>query len=256
MKKIIALLLVLFVSFFAFAQETDVVAISETEETTSVDAESDSNGTSFSLADKEMYFGVEMGRGAINNLALDSGYGISVGVSLSGFELTPVFGMYLIPSIPDLAFEFNLMMDFVKYPYFDGDKEVGFMKGTVVAPQILAVYTFDLGLVSPFVGAGIGLNFNSGEYEMKEEKEKWDSDLYDYVTVTETDNYDVKFGTSLGIVAKAGVKVSIPDTKVDVYGLCRYNINTTKKVEIKNKELKNKSDLSSFALALGLIYKF
>lgn len=239
MKKIIALLLVLFVSFFAFAQE---VAISETEETTSVDAESDSNGTSFSLADKEMYFGVEMGRGAINNLALDSGYGISVGVSLSGFELTPVFGMYLIPSIPDLAFEFNLMMDFVKYPYFDGDKEFGFMKGTVVAPQILAVYTFDLGLVSPFVGAGIGLNFNSGEYEMKEEDETY--------------TYDVKFGTSLGIVAKAGVKVSIPDTKVDVYGLCRYNINTTKKVEIKNKELKNKSDLSSFALALGLIYKF
>ena len=254
MKKIIALLLVLFVSFFAFAQEADVVAISETEETTSVDAKSDSNGTSFSLADKEMYFGVEMGRGAINNLALDSGYGISVGVSLSGFELTPVFGMYLIPSIPDLAFEFNLMMDFVKYPYFDGDKEVGFMKGTVVAPQILAVYTFDLGLVSPFVGAGIGLNFNSGEYEMKEEKEKWvDGEL---VTVTETDTYDVKFGTSLGIVAKAGVKVSIPDTKVDVYGLCRYNINTTKKVEIENKELKNKSDLSSFALALGLIYKF
>lgn len=244
MKKIIALLLVLFVSFFAFAQEAEIVAISET-----------SNGTSFSLADKEMYFGVEMGRGTINNLALNSGYGISVG-SLSGFELTPVFGMYLIPSIPDLAFEFNLMMDFVKYPYFDGDKEVGFMKGTVVAPQILAVYTFDLGLVSPFVGAGIGLNFNSGEYEMKEEKEKWDSDLYDYVTVTETDTYDVKFGTSLGIVAKAGVKVSIPDTKVDVYGLCRYNINTTKKVEIKNKELKNKSDLSSFALALGLIYKF
>ena len=226
MKKIIALLLVLFVSFFAFAQEAEIVAISET-----------SNGTSFSLADKEMYFGVEMGRGTINNLALNSGYGISVG-SLSGFELTPVFGMYLIPSIPDLAFEFNLMMDFVKYPYFDGDKEVGFMKGTVVAPQILAVYTFDLGLVSPFVGAGIGLNFNSGEYEMKEEKEKWDSDLYDYVTVTETDTYDVKFGTSLGIVAKAGVKVSIPDTKVDVYGLYRYNINTTKKVEIKNKQIK------------------
>lgn len=242
MKKIIALLLVLFVSFFAFAQEAEVVAISETEETTSVDAESDSNGTSFSLADKEMYFGVEMGRGAINNLALNSGYGISVGVSLSGFELTPVFGMYLIPSIPDLAFEFNLMMDFVKYPYFDGTKEVGFMKGTVVAPQILAVYTFDLGLVSPFVGAGIGLNFNSGEYSMKKEDE--------------TDTYDVKFGTSLGIVAKAGVKVSIPDTKVDVYGLCRYNINTTKKVEIENKELKNKSDLSSFALALGVIYKF
>lgn len=233
MKKIIALLLVLFVSFFAFAQEAEVVAISET------DAESDSNGTSISLADKEMYFGVEMGRGTINNLALDSGYGISVGVSLSGFELTPVFGMYLIPSIPDLAFEFNLMMDFVKYPYFDGDKEFGFMKGTVVAPQILAVYTFDLGLVSPFIGAGIGLNFNSGEYEKKE-----------------TDTYNVKFGTSLGIVAKAGVKVSFPDTKVDVYGLCRYNINTTKKVEIKNKELKNKSDLSSFALALGLIYKF
>ncbi|MBR4011396.1 MAG: hypothetical protein IKI98_01085 [Spirochaetaceae bacterium] len=254
MKKIIALLLVLFVSFFAFAQEADVVAISETEETTSVDAESDSNGTSFSLADKEMYFGVEMGRGAINNLALDSGYGIPVGVSLSGFELTPVFGMYLIPSIPDLAFEFNLMMNFVKYPYFDGTKEDGFMKGTVVAPQILAVYTFDLGLVSPFVGAGIGLNFNSGEYEMKKEKEKWvDGEL---VTVTETDTYDVKFGTSLGIVAKAGVKVSIPDTKVDVYGLCRYNINTTKKVEIESEELKNKSDLSSFALALGLIYKF
>lgn len=235
MKKIIALLLVLFVSFFAFAQEADVVAISET------DAESDSNGTSISLADKEMYFGVEMGRGTINNLALNSGYGISVG-SLSGFELTPVFGMYLIPSIPDLAFEFNLMMDFVKYPYFNGTKEIGFMKGTVVAPQILAVYTFDLGMISPFAGAGIGLNFNSGEYEKKEEDETY--------------TYDVKFGTSLGIVAKAGVKVSIPDTKVDVYGLCRYNINTTKKVEIKNKELKNKSDLSSFALALGLIYKF
>lgn len=239
MKKIIALLLVLFVSFFAFAQKADVVAISETEETTSVDAESDSNATSISLADKEMYFGVEMGRGAINNLALNW---ISVGGFLSGFELTPVFGMYLIPSIPDLAFEFNLMMDFVKYSYFSGTKEVGFMKGTVVAPQFLAVYTFDLGLVSPFVGAGIGLNFNSGEYEMKEEDETY--------------TYDVKFGTSLGIVAKAGVKVSIPDTKVDVYGLCRYNINTTKKVEIENKELKNKSDLSSFALALGLIYKF
>lgn len=129
-----------------------------------------------------MYAGVEMGTGS---------HGL-VGV---GFEIVPVFGFSPISSMPDLAFEINLMMDF-----YDG--------ASVVAPQVLAVYTFLDGPIRPFFGMGIGVNIN---------------------TITVGNSSDTKGAFSW--VVKGGAIVPIGSSPVDALALVRYNVNSYEKMD-------------------------
>lgn len=126
-----------------------------------------------------MYAGVEMG----------TANGRSV-----GFEIVPVFGISPISSMPNLAFEINLMMDF-----YDGN--------STIAPQVLAVYTFLDGPIRPFFGMGIGVNINTIKF----------------VNTTESRG-------SFSWVVKGGAIVPIGSSPVDFLTVVRYNVNSYEKI--------------------------
>lgn len=241
---VVAAVLALFVCGGAFAQEAEVpeteAPVAETPETEAPAAESSSGGGKR----PPMYIGVEMGYSS-----MDSFYDGHLG----GFEAAPSFGIAPFSKLPDLALEFNLMMDFMKWetktesddPENEGKKitTTQTLKGTVIAPQILAVYTFCEGPVRPFLGAGFGVNINSGEYS--------------------TTGFTTKFkmGASFGIVTKAGVVATIPNTKFDLLFLARHNINISKKAEwsvggVTFKAENLRMNLSTISFALGGRFNF
>lgn len=226
---VVAAVLALFVCGGAFAQEAEVPA-----------AESSGGGGKR----PPMYIGVEMGYSS-----MDSFYDGHLG----GFEAAPSFGIAPFSKLPDLALEFNLMMDFMKWetktesddPENEGKKitTTQTLKGTVIAPQILAVYTFCEGPVRPFLGAGFGVNINSGEYS------------------TTGFTAKLKMGASFGIVTKAGVVATIPNTKFDLLFLARHNINISKKAEISaggftEKRENLRMNLSTISFVLGGRFNF
>ena len=230
-KKVLAVaaVLALFVCGGAFAQEAEAPA-----------AESSGGGGKR----PPMYIGVEMGYSS-----MDSFYDGHLG----GFEAAPSFGIAPFSKLPDLALEFNLMMDFMKWetktesddPENEGKKitTTQTLKGTVIAPQILAVYTFCEGPVRPFLGAGFGVNINSGEYS------------------TTGFTAKLKMGASFGIVTKAGVVATIPNTKFDLLFLARHNINISKKAEISaggftEKRENLRMNLSTISFVLGGRFNF
>ena len=235
---IVAAMLALFVCGGAFAQEAEAPA-----------AESSGGGGKR----PPMYIGVEMGYSSMNSLSITADLLVNVSGHLGGFELAPSFGIAPFSRLPDLALEFNLMMDFMKWETKTKDEDPAdsektittttTLKGTVIAPQILAVYTFCEGPVRPFLGAGFGVNINSGEYSTTGVTTK------------------LKMGASFGIVTKAGVVATIPNTKFDLLFLARHNINISKKVEgsvegitIKAENLR--INLSTISFALGGRFNF
>ena len=235
---IVAAMLALFVCGGAFAQEAEAPA-----------AESSGGGGKR----PPMYIGVEMGYSSMNSLSITADLLVNVSGHLGGFELAPSFGIAPFSRLPDLALEFNLMMDFMKWETKTKDEDPAdsektittttTLKGTVIAPQILAVYTFCEGPVRPFLGAGFGVNINSGEYSTTGVTTK------------------LKMGASFGIVTKAGVVATIPNTKFDLLFLARHNINISKKVEgsvegitIKVENLR--INLSTISFALGGRFNF
>lgn len=234
---VVAAMLALFVCGGAFAQEAEAPA-----------AESSGGGGKR----PPMYIGVEMGYSSMNNLSITVDL-VNVSGHLGGFELVPSFGIAPFSKLPDLALEFNLMMDFMKWETktkdedpVDPDKTITTtttLKGTVIAPQILAVYTFCEGPVRPFLGAGFGVNINSGEYSTTGVTTK------------------LKMGASFGVVTKAGVVATIPNTKFDLLFLARHNINISKKVEgsvggITVKAENLRINLSTISFVLGGRFNF
>lgn len=232
-KKVLAVaaVLALFVCGGAFAQEAEAPA-----------AKSSSGGGG---KRPPMYIGVEMGYSSMNSLSITAGDSVDVSGHLGGFELVPSFGIAPFSKLPDLALEFNLMMDFMKWETKtegedkSGKKTTETLKGTVIAPQILAVYTFCEGPVRPFLGAGFGVNINSGEYS--------------------TTGFTTKFkmGASFGIVTKAGVVATIPNTKFDLLFLARHNLNISKKMEYEGFSIENlRMNLSTISFVLGGRFNF
>ena len=237
-KKVLAVaaVLALFVCGGAFAQEAEAPA-----------AESSGGGGKR----PPMYIGVEMGYSSMNNFSI-TGLG-NVSGHLGGFEAAPSFGIAPFSKLPDLALEFNLMMDFMKWETKTEGKDpedetktittTETLKGTVIAPQILAVYTFCEGPVRPFLGAGFGVNINSGEYS------------------TTGFTAKLKMGASFGIVTKAGVVATIPNTKFDLLFLARHNINISKEMEgsaggITVKVENLRINLSTISFVLGGRFNF
>ena len=235
---VVAAVLALFVCGGAFAQEAEAPA-----------AESSSGGGKR----PPMYIGVEMGYSSMDSLSIAVADLVNVSGHLGGFEAVPSFGIAPFSKLPDLALEFNLMMDFMKWETKtesddlenEGKKitTTQTLKGTVIAPQILAVYTFCEGPVRPFLGAGFGVNINSGEYS------------------TTGFTAKLKMGASFGIVTKAGVVATIPNTKFDLLFLARHNINISKEMEgsaggITVKVENLRMNLSTISFVLGGRFNF
>lgn len=240
---VVAAMLALFVCGGVFAQEAEVpeteAPVAETPETEAPAAESSGGGGG---KRPPMYIGVEMGYSSMNSLSITAA-GFNVSGHLGGFELVPSFGIAPFSKLPDLALEFNLMMDFMKQEIKIDDPEnsdstiTQTTKITVIAPQILAVYTFCEGPVRPFLGAGFGVNINSARFSPGSLK--------------------LKLGASFGVVTKAGVVATIPNTKFDLLFLARHNLNISKKIEYEGVSFENlRMNLSTISFALGGRFNF
>lgn len=235
-KVLLAAMLALFVCGGAFAQETEVPA-----------AESSSNGGG---KRPPMYIGVEMGYSSMDSFSVNFGEGLgSVSGHLGGFEIVPSFGIAPFSKLPDLALEFNLLMDFMKWEEKSPDPEdaektiTNTFKITVISPELLAVYTFCEGPVRPFLGAGFGVNINSAKYSSGEL------------------SLEAKLGASFALVTKAGVVARIPNTKFDLVFLARNNVNISKSLETSAAGVTVKFDdlrmnLSTLSFALGARFNF
>lgn len=160
--------------------------------------------------DLPMYLGVETGYvvpAAVNE----------VGVT-GGFEITPVYriDMPVLADMPEwakkFAFEFNLQMLF---NFGTIDTGAGYGVGQVnaflatIAPQLLAVYGFDVGPVEIFGGLGLGFNINALKQTVKETG----------------DEIPIKLKPSFSFVAKGGFAYPIPNSKFSVFGLAKFALN-------------------------------
>ena len=246
---VVAAMLALFVCGGVFAQEAEVpeteapvaeTPAAETPETEAPAAESSGGGGG---KRPPMYIGVEMGYSSMNSLSITAAGLVDVSGHLGGFELVPSFGIAPFSKLPDLALEFNLMMDFMKLEIKIDDPEdsdstiTQTTKIAVIAPQILAVYTFCEGPVRPFLGAGFGVNINSARFSPGSLK--------------------LKLGASFGVVTKAGVVATIPNTKFDLLFLARHNLNISKKMEYEGFSIENlRMNLSTISFVLGGRFNF
>lgn len=197
-----------------------------------------------------MYAGVDLGVGMSPASVKGLETGLSwldgdINVFMAGFEMIPKFGISPISSLPDLAFEFNLQMDFLsgkmdvrtegtwdENGYVPGSGiEKQAIKINVISPQILAVYTFSKWAVQPYIGAGFGMNFNSLSVEG-----------------VKIDNF-VK--NSFSLVLKGGVYYNITE-KLMLSGLIRYNLN----VFASTGTVEYSANWGVISLGAGLAYRF
>lgn len=197
-----------------------------------------------------MYAGVDLGVGMSPASVKGLETGLSwldgdINVFMAGFEMIPKFGISPISSLPDLAFEFNLQMDFLsgkrEYQTSGTWDENGYVPGSgvekqaikinVISPQILAVYTFSKWAVQPYIGAGFGMNFNSLSVEG-----------------VKIDNF-VK--NSFSLVLKGGVYYNITE-KLMLSGLVRYNLN----VFASTGTAEYSANWGVISLGAGLAYRF
>ncbi|MDY2755470.1 MAG: hypothetical protein SOU88_03450 [Candidatus Treponema excrementipullorum] len=161
--------------------------------------------------DLPMYLGVETGY--VVPLVNESVVGVT-----GGFEITPVYriDMPVLAGMPEwakkFAFEFNLQMLF---NFGTIDTGAGYGVGQVnaflatIAPQLLAVYGFDVGPVEIFGGLGLGFNINALKQTVKETG----------------DEIPIKLKPSFSFVAKGGVAYPIPNSKFSVFGLAKFALN-------------------------------
>ena len=161
--------------------------------------------------DLPMYLGVETGY--VVPLVNESVVGVT-----GGFEITPVYriDMPVLADMPEwakkFAFEFNLQMLFT---FGTIDTGAGYGVGQVnaflatIAPQLLAVYGFDVGPVEIFGGLGLGFNINALKQTVKETG----------------DEIPIKLKPSFSFVAKGGFAYPIPNSKFSVFGLAKFALN-------------------------------
>lgn len=197
-----------------------------------------------------MYAGVDLGVGMSPASVKGLETGLSwfdgdINVFMAGFEMIPKFGISPISSLPDLAFEFNLQMDFLsgkrEYRTSGTWDENGYVSGSgiekqaikinVISPQILAVYTFSKWAVQPYIGAGFGMNFNSLSVEGVK--------IDDFVK------------NSFSLVLKGGVYYNITE-KLMLSGLIRYNLN----VFASTGTVEYSANWGVISLGAGLAYRF
>ncbi|MBP3365597.1 MAG: porin family protein [Treponema sp.] len=180
-------------------------------------------GTSAFAEMPPIYAGVEVGYGFSNFEVGGEG-----NLVFSGFELTPIVGMYPLGT-RNFAVELNVQMAFQK------EVDDGILEYTTITPQIVAVYNFtSIPFVQPYIGAGIGYNINSIDSEVGTDMEN-----------------------SFSFVVKGGVRYNIPGTTCLVFGYGKYNVNSAKVEETYNGEKWEETvSAGTFSLGLGFGYMF
>ena len=183
-----------------------------------------------------MYAGVDLGYGASF-----PDFGGNFFPMADGFEMTPYFGINPVSMVPDLSFEFDLQMDFLKYYSGYGD-----FNYSVITPQLFAVYTYSGWKIKPFIGLGMGVNIiNLDKYVY--------SEYYNTVGGTPVDPYNAENTASFSFAVKGGIQYQIPNTGVGLALGLRYNINSP---TVKAGPYSFKVNMGSISINLGALYRF
>lgn len=178
---------------------------------------------------KEFYAGMDMGF-ASSVVASDaiSGY-------FGGLEIVPYFGFSPFGKILPLSFELAVQMDFVGR--IDDDVKIGF---TTIAPQFLVAYKFNLGLLKPYLKAGIGVNINSGKSKINEGN----------FSVSN----NIATSPSVSLVLNPGVELNVSKMiSIVCYG--RFNFNVAD-LSVDGNKVANGVYLGTQAFGLGTKFNF
>lgn len=183
-----------------------------------------------------MYAGVDLGYGASF-----PDFGGNFFPMVDGFEMTPYFGINPVSMVPDLSFEFDLQMDFLKYYSGYGD-----FNYSVITPQLFAVYTYSGWKIKPFIGLGMGVNIiNLDKYVY--------SEYYNTVGGTPVDPYNAENTASFSFAVKGGIQYQIPNTGVGLALGLRYNVNSP---TVKAGPYSFNVNMGSISINFGALYRF
>lgn len=183
-----------------------------------------------------MYAGVDLGYGASF-----PDFGGNFFPMADGFEMTPYFGINPVSMVPDLSFEFDLQMDFLKYYSGYGD-----FNYSVITPQLFAVYTYSGWKIKPFIGLGMGVNIiNLDKYVY--------SEYYNTVGGTPVDPYNAENTASFSFAVKGGIQYQIPNTGVGLALGLRYNVNSP---TVKAGPYSFNVNMGSISINFGALYRF
>ena len=183
-----------------------------------------------------MYAGVYLGYGASF-----PDFGGNFFPMADGFEMTPYFGINPVSMVPDLSFEFDLQMDFLKYYSGYGD-----FNYSVITPQLFAVYTYSGWKIKPFIGLGMGVNIiNLDKYVY--------SEYYNTVGGTPVDPYNAENTASFSFAVKGGIQYQIPNTGVGLALGLRYNVNSP---TVKAGPYSFNVNMGSISINFGALYRF
>lgn len=173
-----------------------------------------------------MYAGVDLGYGASF-----PDFGGNFFPMADGFEMTPYFGINPVSMVPDLSFEFDLQMDFLKYYSGYGD-----FNYSVITPQLFAVYTYSGWKIKPFIGLGMGVNIIN-------------LDKYVYWEYP----YNAENTASFSFAVKGGIQYQIPNTGVGLALGLRYNVNSP---TVKAGPYSFNVNMGSISINFGALYRF
>lgn len=178
---------------------------------------------------KEFYAGMDMGF-ASSVVASDaiSGY-------FGGLEIVPYFGISPFGENFPLSFELAAQMDFIGR--FDDDVNIGF---TTIAPQILVAYKYNLGVLKPFIKAGVGVNINFGNSKVDEG------------SYSVTNN--ITASPSVSLVLNPGVELNISKL-ISIVGYGRFNFNVSD-LSVEGVKIANGVYLGTQAFGLGTKFNF
>lgn len=189
-----------------------------------------------------MYAGVDLGVGmSPASVKETTGYVGDINVFMAGFEMTPYFGINPVSMVPDLSFEFDLQMDFLKYYSGYGD-----FNYSVITPQLFAVYTYSGWKIKPFIGLGMGVNIiNLDKYVY--------SEYYNTVGGTPVDPYNAENTASFSFAVKGGIQYQIPNTGINLALGLRYNVNSP---TVKAGPYSFNVNMGSISINFGALYRF
>lgn len=183
-----------------------------------------------------MYAGVDLGYGASF-----PDFGGNFFPMADGFEMTPYFGINPVSMVPDLSFEFDLQMDFLKYYSSRGD-----FNYSVITPQLFAVYTYSGWKIKPFIGLGMGVNIiNLDKFVY--------SESYNFVGGTPKNPHNAENTASFSFAVKGGIQYQIPNTGVGLALGLRYNVNSP---TVKAGPYSFNVNMGSISINFGALYRF
>lgn len=173
--------------------------------------------------------------------AMDMGFASSVVSSdaisgyFGGLQIVPYFGISPFGQKLPLSFELAVQMDFIGR--VDDNLQICF---TTIAPQFLVAYKFNLGLLKPYLKAGIGVNINSGKSKINEGN----------FSVSN----NIATSPSVSLVLNPGVEFNISKLiSIVCYG--RFNFNVVD-LSVEGTKIANGAYLGTQTFGLGTKFNF